>query len=157
MNPIRRNMVMGFCIGGPFIWNLLKRAPDRVVAAVLAQPVGFRPEMPTMLYVLLLLGKAPPTRCFLSRSCRDSADRRRSQLLLEPANDHAFQLVFFLEHLGASPGVVVENKLGEFVLREPVGLGSKVGQAAEFGVAIFGARDKKDRDVRRGEELFDRR
>ena len=33
-------MVMGFCIGGPFIWNLLRRAPDRVVAAVLAQPSG---------------------------------------------------------------------------------------------------------------------
>ena len=29
-------MVMGFCIGGPFIWNLLKRAPNRIVAAVLA-------------------------------------------------------------------------------------------------------------------------
>ena len=43
-------MVLGFCIGGPFIWNLLKRAPDRVVAAVPAQPVGFRPEMPTVLY-----------------------------------------------------------------------------------------------------------
>ena len=42
--------VMGFCIGGPFIWNLLKRAPNRVVAAVLAQPVGFRPEMPTLFY-----------------------------------------------------------------------------------------------------------
>jgi pimeloyl-ACP methyl ester carboxylesterase len=42
---IDRFMVMGFCIGGPFIWNLLKRAPDRVVAAVLAQPVGWRPEM----------------------------------------------------------------------------------------------------------------
>jgi hypothetical protein len=36
---------MGFCIGGPFIWSLLKRAPNRVVAAVLAQPVGWRPEM----------------------------------------------------------------------------------------------------------------
>jgi len=47
---IDKFMVMGFCIGGPFIWNLLKRAPDRVVAAVLAQPVGFRPEMPTLLY-----------------------------------------------------------------------------------------------------------
>jgi dienelactone hydrolase len=23
---------MGFCIGGPFIWNLLRRAPNRVVA-----------------------------------------------------------------------------------------------------------------------------
>ena len=42
---IDKFMVMGFCIGGPFIWNLLKRAPTRVVAAVLAQPVGWRPEM----------------------------------------------------------------------------------------------------------------
>ena len=42
---IDKFMVMGFCIGGPFIWSLLKRAPNRVVAAVLAQPVGWRPEM----------------------------------------------------------------------------------------------------------------
>ena len=47
---IDKFMVLGFCIGGPFIWNLIKRAPDRVVAAVPAQPVGFRPEMPTVLY-----------------------------------------------------------------------------------------------------------
>ena len=37
-------MVMGFCIGGPFIWSLLKRAPNRVAAAVIAQPVGWRPD-----------------------------------------------------------------------------------------------------------------
>ena len=42
---IDKFMVMGFCIGGPFIWSLLKRAPDRIAAAVLAQPVGWRPEM----------------------------------------------------------------------------------------------------------------
>jgi len=47
---IDKFMVLGFCIAGPFIWNLLKRAPDRVVAAVLAQPVGFRPETPTRFY-----------------------------------------------------------------------------------------------------------
>jgi pimeloyl-ACP methyl ester carboxylesterase len=43
-------MVLGFCIGGPLIWNLLKRAPDRVVAAVLAQPSGSRPEMRDLFY-----------------------------------------------------------------------------------------------------------
>ena len=42
---IDKFMVLGFCIGGPFIWNLLKRAPKRIVAAVLAQPSGSRPEM----------------------------------------------------------------------------------------------------------------
>src|SRR5205085_8952995 len=41
---INKFMVMGFCIGGPFIWNLLKRAPNRIVAAVIAQPSGSRPE-----------------------------------------------------------------------------------------------------------------
>src|SRR3954464_5349176 len=47
---IEKFMVMGFCIGGPFIWNLLKRAPNRIVAAVLAQPSGFRPELPNHFY-----------------------------------------------------------------------------------------------------------
>jgi pimeloyl-ACP methyl ester carboxylesterase len=41
---IGKFMVMGFCIGGPLVWNLLRRAPDRIVAAVLAQPSGSRPE-----------------------------------------------------------------------------------------------------------------
>ncbi len=43
-------MVLGFCIGGPFIWNLLQRAGDRVVATVLAQPSGYRPELPDLSY-----------------------------------------------------------------------------------------------------------
>ena len=43
-------MVMGFCIGGPFIWNLLQRAPKRIVAGVLAQPSGSRPEMRDLFY-----------------------------------------------------------------------------------------------------------
>ena len=47
---IQKFMVMGFCIGGPFIWNLLRRAPDRVVAAVLAQPSGSRPEKRELFY-----------------------------------------------------------------------------------------------------------
>jgi len=56
---IDKFMVLGFCIGGPFIWNLIKRAPGRVVAAVPAQPVGFRPEMPTLLYDGSMTGWGP--------------------------------------------------------------------------------------------------
>jgi pimeloyl-ACP methyl ester carboxylesterase len=52
-------MVLGFCIGGPFIWNLLQRAPERVVAAVLAQPSGSRPEMPDLFYNNNIKGWAP--------------------------------------------------------------------------------------------------
>jgi pimeloyl-ACP methyl ester carboxylesterase len=47
---IDKFFVFGFCIGGPMIWNLLRRAPDRVVAAVLAQPSGSRPEMRDLFY-----------------------------------------------------------------------------------------------------------
>jgi pimeloyl-ACP methyl ester carboxylesterase len=56
---IGKFLVMGFCIGGPFIWNLLKRAPERIVAAVLAQPSGFRPEMPDLFYQNNIKGWAP--------------------------------------------------------------------------------------------------
>ena len=83
---IREFMVLGFCIGGPFIWNLLKRAPGRVVAAVLAQPSGFRPEMPTLGYDNNMKGWGP-TLCerrpditmamvdaFLTKMYRNNAD-----------------------------------------------------------------------------------
>ena len=56
---IREFMVMGFCIGGPFIWNMLKRAPERVVAAVLAQPSGSRPEMRDLFYNNNMKGWGP--------------------------------------------------------------------------------------------------
>ena len=56
---IRQFMVMGFCIGGPFIWNLLKRAGDRVVAAVPVQPSGYRHEMPDLSYNNNMKGWGP--------------------------------------------------------------------------------------------------
>jgi pimeloyl-ACP methyl ester carboxylesterase len=56
---INKFMVLGFCIGGPFIWNLLRRAPDRIVAAVLAQPSGSRPEMRDLFYENNMKGWGP--------------------------------------------------------------------------------------------------
>ena len=56
---IREFIVLGFCIGGPFIWNLIKRAPGRVVAGVLTQPSGFRPTMPDLFYQNNIKGWAP--------------------------------------------------------------------------------------------------
>jgi pimeloyl-ACP methyl ester carboxylesterase len=56
---IDKFMVLGFCIGGPFIWNLLRRVPDRIVAAVLAQPSGSRPEMRDLFYENNMKGWGP--------------------------------------------------------------------------------------------------
>jgi pimeloyl-ACP methyl ester carboxylesterase len=56
---IDKFMVMGFCIGGPMVWNLLERAPNRVVAAVAAQPSGSRPEMPDLFYETNIKGWGP--------------------------------------------------------------------------------------------------
>ena len=47
---IREFLVLGNCIGGPFILKLLQRAPDRIVAAVLSQPSGHRPENPDLFW-----------------------------------------------------------------------------------------------------------
>jgi pimeloyl-ACP methyl ester carboxylesterase len=57
---IDKFIVLGFCIGGPFIWNLLKRAPNRIVAAVLAQPSGSRPEMRDHFYNNNMKSWGPP-------------------------------------------------------------------------------------------------
>ena len=56
---IKQFLVMGFCIGGPFIWNLLRRDPERIVAAVLAQPSGSRPEMRDLFYNNNMAGWGP--------------------------------------------------------------------------------------------------
>jgi pimeloyl-ACP methyl ester carboxylesterase len=83
---IKQFMVLGYCIGGPFIWNLLRRAPERIVAAVLAQPSGFRPEAPDLFYSNNIAGWGPVlcarrsditmamVDAFLSRMYRANAD-----------------------------------------------------------------------------------
>ncbi|MEK7877097.1 MAG: alpha/beta fold hydrolase [Pseudomonadota bacterium] len=83
---IEKFMVVGFCIGGPFIWNLLRRASERIVAAVLAQPSGFRPEIPDLFYQNNIKGWGPAlcTRraditmamvdAFLNKMYRSNAD-----------------------------------------------------------------------------------
>ena len=83
---IKRFLVLGYCIGGPFAWSLIKRAPDRIPAAVLAQPVGFRPEAPDVLYENSMKAWAPEfmkrrpeitkelVETFLTRMYRTNAD-----------------------------------------------------------------------------------
>jgi pimeloyl-ACP methyl ester carboxylesterase len=47
---IRQFVFFGNCIGGSFALKLMERAPERVVAAVLSQPIGHRPESPDVMY-----------------------------------------------------------------------------------------------------------
>ena len=83
---IEKFMVLGFCIAGPLIWNLLERAPDRVVAAVLVQPSGWSPETPDYFYENNMRGWGPALAArrpdvtmemvdrFLTRMYRTNAD-----------------------------------------------------------------------------------
>ena len=64
----------------------MRRAPDRIAAAVLAQPVGFHPEMPTVMYDSGMTGWGPElvkrrpeitmemVDTFLTRMFRTNAD-----------------------------------------------------------------------------------
>jgi pimeloyl-ACP methyl ester carboxylesterase len=47
---IRQFVFFGNCIGGSFALKLMERAPERVVAGVLSQPIGHRPENPGVMY-----------------------------------------------------------------------------------------------------------
>jgi len=47
---IRQFCFFGNCIGGPFALKLMERAPQRVVAAILSQPVGHKPDKPDYMY-----------------------------------------------------------------------------------------------------------
>jgi len=40
----------GNCIGGPFAMKLMQRAPQRITAAILSQPVGHNPAHPDYMY-----------------------------------------------------------------------------------------------------------
>jgi pimeloyl-ACP methyl ester carboxylesterase len=72
---IDKFMVLGFCIGGPFIWNLLERAPNRVVAAVLAQPSGSRPEARDLFYDNNMKGWGPALTARRPDVTMDTVDR----------------------------------------------------------------------------------
>ena len=56
---IDKFMVLGFCIGGPMTWNLIKRAMDRVVAGILVHPSGFISSHPSVFIDLNMKGWAP--------------------------------------------------------------------------------------------------
>jgi len=47
---IERFAFFGNCIGGPFAMKLMEKAPQRVAAAVLSQPVGHNPAKPDYMY-----------------------------------------------------------------------------------------------------------
>ena len=47
---IEKFFFFGNCIGGPFAMKLMERAPQRVAAAILSQPVGHRPEQPDYMF-----------------------------------------------------------------------------------------------------------
>src|ERR1700681_4857067 len=59
---IRDFFFMGYCIGGPFALKLMERATERIVASVLCQPVGHRPENPDVMYNSGRDGWAPEFR-----------------------------------------------------------------------------------------------
>jgi pimeloyl-ACP methyl ester carboxylesterase len=47
---INKFAFFGNCIGGPFAMKLMERAPQRIAAAILSQPVGHHPANPDYMY-----------------------------------------------------------------------------------------------------------
>ena len=102
---IDRFMVLGFCISGPLIWNLLKRAPDRVVAAVLAQPSGFNPEAPTIYYDNNMKNWAP--ELCARRPDRDFVRNCQTPVLIRPDDMPAHPYATAMESAELAPNAQV--------------------------------------------------
>jgi len=47
---IRQFFFFGNCIGGSFALKLMERAPERILAGILSQPIGHRPDNPDVMY-----------------------------------------------------------------------------------------------------------
>ncbi len=83
---IDKFMVLGFCIGGPFIWNLLRRAPTRVVGAVLAQPSGWSAEHPSLFHDNNMTGWGPDLVARRPEITMDMVDRFLTRMYLTNAD-----------------------------------------------------------------------
>ena len=57
---IQKCGVLGFCIAGPMMHNLIRLAPERFVAAAMMQPSRSRPEIPDLFYQNNIKGWGPP-------------------------------------------------------------------------------------------------
>jgi pimeloyl-ACP methyl ester carboxylesterase len=77
---IKRFMRLGFCIGGPFIWNLLQRAPDHLIAAVASKPGGWRQELPNLSYESNRQGWVPAITTCQPNLSMEIADRFLTQM-----------------------------------------------------------------------------
>jgi pimeloyl-ACP methyl ester carboxylesterase len=82
---IREFFALGFCIGCSYGLGLAQKAPDRVTAAVLCQPIGHRPEDPDVMYES---GQAWGKDLMAKRSDVDQAtvDRLLTNMYRSPAD-----------------------------------------------------------------------
>ncbi len=149
---IDRFLLMGFCIGGPFAWNLMQRAPQRIAASVLAQPSGFRPALPDQFYKNNMAGWGPKLcakrpeitmeaiDAFLTRMYRTNPDfvftvsrdfvrGCQTPVLVLPDDVPAHPLAVALETVALCPNAEVSR----YPWKEPADLiGETIAQVARF-------------------------
>ena len=98
---IREFIFMGCCIGGSFVLKMMEKAPDRIVAGVLCQPIGHRPELPDVMY--------------------DSGHNSWGPALSEKRPDVTMETVdAYLHNLYRSPGDFVYSVSRDFVRSCPI-------------------------------------
>src|SRR5258708_27125994 len=83
---IRQFFFFGNCIGGSFALKLMERAPDRVVAGALSQPIGHRPENPDVMYNSRRDVWAPEFRKRQSHVSMETIEKYLHNLYLVPAD-----------------------------------------------------------------------
>jgi pimeloyl-ACP methyl ester carboxylesterase len=126
---VQKFFVMGFCIGNPLIWNLLQRVPERVVAAVSAQPSAVTAGNPDVFYTRAMANWGPTLRArrpdismeqiekflrhlyknadFVITASREFVRNCRTPLLVLPDNtdSHPYSIAMEMAHLAPNAEV----------------------------------------------------
>jgi len=137
----KRFMVMGFCIGGPFVWKLLQRAPDRIVAAVAAQPSGFRKEAPTLSYDGNMKGWGPEVVKHRPELTMDMVDRFLTRMY-RSGNDFVYSVTRDFVKACQTPVLVMPDDSPP----HPYAIAMEtVMLAPKSEVSLFPWKDPKDR------------
>ena len=82
---INKFFFFGNCIGGPFAMKLMERAPQRITAAILSQPVGHNPAKPDYMFSTIGAPQRWVTRCTAIRRNICAGSTLRRQICVPPA------------------------------------------------------------------------
>lgn len=82
----KRFVVFGNCMSAQWVLKLLERAPERIAAAVISQPVGYQPEWPDQMYNHVAVTWGPEFRKTHPELSQADVEKMATKMFRSPAD-----------------------------------------------------------------------